>query len=265
MTADRSFYEFGPFRLDATGRLLFRGGEPVPLPPKAVDTLLFLVENAGNVLEKDRLLKQVWHDAFVEEGSLTRAISVVRKALGDGEDGQEFIATISRRGYRFAAPVKLVKNGAADSLGSSSQRLVPWAQREGLGDHAATPIDAQTPPAADSSANRGFEQVETRPKPIESKQSKRRWKWKLLFAALALLLIGAALIYPRLAEFIERQTRITQLQNLTAVPLTSLPGNVASPTFSPDGSQIAFAWDGENNGAGYDLYVKVIGREPSHR
>lgn len=262
MTADRSFYEFGPFRLDATGRLLFRGGEPVPLPPKAVDTLLFLVENAGNVLEKDRLLKQVWHDAFVEEGSLTRAISVVRKALGDGEDGQEFIATISRRGYRFVAPVKLMRNGTAVlSPESSSQRLAPLAQREGLGDSAATPIDAETPPAEDSRPSRGFEQVETRPTPIESKQAKRRWKWKLLFAALALLLIGAALIYSRLTEFIERQTRITQLQNLTVVPLTSLPGNVASPTFSPDGSQIAFAWDGENNGAGYDLYVKAIGTE----
>ena len=52
-----------------------------------------------------------------------------------------------------------------------------------------------------------------------------------------------------------------QLQQLTVVPLTALPGNVASPTFSPDGSQIAFAWDGENNGAGYDLYVKAIGTE----
>jgi Tol biopolymer transport system component len=54
---------------------------------------------------------------------------------------------------------------------------------------------------------------------------------------------------------------LRQLQQLTVVPLTALPGNVASPTFSPDGSQIAFAWDGENNGAGYDLYVKAIGTE----
>ena len=58
----------------------------------------------------------------------------------------------------------------------------PLAQREGLGDSAATPIDAETPPAEDSRPSRGFEQVETRPTPIESKQAKRRWKWKLLFA-----------------------------------------------------------------------------------
>jgi len=183
VTADRSFYEFGPFRLDATGRLLFRGGEPVPLPPKAVDTLLFLVENAGNVLEKDRLLKQVWHDAFVEEGSLTRAISVVRKALGDGEDGQEFIATISRRGYRFVAPVKLMRNGTAVlSPESSSQRLVPWLSVKG----SATLLPLRLMPrrrlrrtvgraGALSRSKRG-------PHPSSPKQAKRRWKWKLLFA-----------------------------------------------------------------------------------
>ena len=102
----RPFYEFGPFRLDATGRLLFRGTEPVPLPPKAVDTLLVLVKNAGTVVDKELLLKQVWQGAFVEEGSLTRVISVLRKALSNWEDGQEYIATISRRGYRFVAPVE---------------------------------------------------------------------------------------------------------------------------------------------------------------
>lgn len=109
--AERHSYEFGPFRLDVGGRLLFRGSEHVPLPPKAVDILVLLVENAGNVVEKDDLLKQVWQGTFVEEGSLARAISVLRKALGDGEDGQEFIATIPRRGYRFAVPLKVVDAG----------------------------------------------------------------------------------------------------------------------------------------------------------
>ena len=57
--AERPFYVFGPFHLDATGRLLLRGREPVPLPPKAIDTLLVLVENAGTVVSKEHLLKQV--------------------------------------------------------------------------------------------------------------------------------------------------------------------------------------------------------------
>lgn len=97
------FYEFGEYRLDADGPLLFRGSAPVPLPPKAADTLLMLVEKSGSVVDKVEILQQVWKDAFVEEGSLTRTISILRKALGQGE--REYIATVSKRGYRFAAPV----------------------------------------------------------------------------------------------------------------------------------------------------------------
>ena len=103
--AERRFYRFGRFRLDPNGRVLFRGDRAVRLPPKAADTLLVLVQNAGNVVEKQDLLKHVWQGAFVEEGSLTRTISILRKALEDPSHGQEFISTISKRGYRFAAPV----------------------------------------------------------------------------------------------------------------------------------------------------------------
>ena len=102
---DRCFYEFGPFRLDPSGRVLFRGAQAVPLPPKAGDVLVLLLQRAGDVVAKDELLKQVWHDAFVEDGSLTRTISVLRGILGAGRNGQQYIATVSRRGYRFAAQV----------------------------------------------------------------------------------------------------------------------------------------------------------------
>ena len=103
---NQTFYEFGRFRLDGTGRVLFRGDEAVPLSPKAADVLLLLVQNAGRVVEKKELLNAVWQDAFVEEGSLTRTISILRKVLGAGGDGQECIATVSKRGYRFALPVR---------------------------------------------------------------------------------------------------------------------------------------------------------------
>jgi TolB-like protein/Flp pilus assembly protein TadD len=102
---ERLFYRFGRFRLDPHGRVLFRGDRAVRLPPKAADTLLLLVQNAGNVVEKQDLLKRVWQDAFVEEGSLTRTISILRKALQDAAHGREFISTVAKRGYRFAAPV----------------------------------------------------------------------------------------------------------------------------------------------------------------
>ncbi len=102
---ERRFYRFGRFRLDPHGRVLFRGDRAVRLPPKAADTLLLLVQNAGNVVEKQDLLKRVWQGTFVEEGSLTRTISLLRKALQDAAHGQQFISTIAKRGYCFAAPV----------------------------------------------------------------------------------------------------------------------------------------------------------------
>ena len=99
-------YEFGPFRIDTSNRLLFRDGKPIVLKPKVVDTLLLLLENSGRVMEKDELIKRLWPDSFVEEGNLTQNIYVLRKALDTGEDAESYIETIPRRGYRFAAPVK---------------------------------------------------------------------------------------------------------------------------------------------------------------
>ncbi len=82
-SGQKHFYEFGPFRIDTVERQLLCGDEPVQLTPKAYETLLALAENAGRALDKDELLRRVWPDTFVEEGSLTRNISVLRKALGD--------------------------------------------------------------------------------------------------------------------------------------------------------------------------------------
>ena len=98
-------YEFGPFRLDAAEHLLLRAGETVPLQPKAFDLLLALVERHGRLLEKDELLKLVWPDTFVEEANLASNISLLRKALGEGENGQRDIETVPKRGYRFVAGV----------------------------------------------------------------------------------------------------------------------------------------------------------------
>lgn len=121
---ERRFYEFGRFRLDAAGPLLFRGEETIPLPPKAANTLLVLVQNAGQVVDKDDLLRQVWEETFVEEGSLTRTISILRKSLGEGQEGQEFIATLPKRGYRFVAKVRhSPEAGCQSSTRSAAQRL----------------------------------------------------------------------------------------------------------------------------------------------
>ena len=106
-------YEFGPFRLVPSERLLLRNDETVALTPKVFDLLLMLVRHNGHLVAKDELLKEVWPDTFIEEGSLARSISALRKVLGNNADGGAFIETVSKRGYRFAADVRESENKEA--------------------------------------------------------------------------------------------------------------------------------------------------------
>ncbi|HLK61803.1 MAG TPA: winged helix-turn-helix domain-containing protein [Bryobacteraceae bacterium] len=96
---------FGNFRLDRREALLTRDGAAVPLPPKVFDLLVYLVGNAGRLIEKEELLKAIWPDSFVEESNLTVNIAALRKALGAQTDGQPWIETVPKRGYRFVAAV----------------------------------------------------------------------------------------------------------------------------------------------------------------
>src|SRR5262249_50507987 len=107
VSPDNHLYEFKPFALDAANRTLFKDNEIVHLTPKAVETLLVLVRHAVQVVEKEQLLKEVWPDSFVEEGSLSHNIHELRKALGDDSAEPRYIETIPKRGYRFVAPVKV--------------------------------------------------------------------------------------------------------------------------------------------------------------
>ena len=107
------FYEFGRFRIRTADRVLLRDQEIVPLTPKVFDILLALVEGSGQVISKEGLMKKVWPDSFVEEGNLTQNISLLRKALGEGQNGHQYIETVARRGYRFVAQVR--ESAVADS------------------------------------------------------------------------------------------------------------------------------------------------------
>jgi len=98
-------YRFGPFRLDARKYRLWRDDEIVSLTRKASHTLVALVSHAGDIVDKEDLLREVWPDTFVNEDTLTQNISTLRKALGDDAEIPEYIETVPRRGYRFLAPV----------------------------------------------------------------------------------------------------------------------------------------------------------------
>jgi len=142
--------------------------------------------------------------------------------------------------------------------------------REALGDSAENPRFVETLP------RRGYRfigQVERaeQANSIESQSSVNGQKngiagrgWRIGIAVgSVILLIASGLLFSPIARhwLISFFTRQSQPQPFEAVPLTALPGQEISPSFSPDGNQVAFAWDGETNGAGFDLYVKVIGTD----
>jgi DNA-binding winged helix-turn-helix (wHTH) protein/Tfp pilus assembly protein PilF/TolB-like protein len=103
-------YEFEGFRLDPANRLLSCGDKEVPLPGRAFDVLLILVQQPGALLTKEVLLASVWAGAFVEEANLTVAISTLRRALNEDTRERRYIQTVARQGYRFIAEVRAVQD-----------------------------------------------------------------------------------------------------------------------------------------------------------
>jgi DNA-binding winged helix-turn-helix (wHTH) protein len=192
-------------------RKLLHDGESVPLTPKSFDLLLALVEHHGHLLEKDALMKMVWPDTFVEEANLSYNISLIRKALRDGENGQKFIETVPKRGYRFVA---LVREMGAEQAGID----------EAVARHT---------------------EGETRREPLASK-FKRHRKGPLL--AMAALVIAFGGIGFGLCKFINRPQTKTSGAEPKVAPFTSFPGEELQPAFSPDGNQIAFVRRKEKDG-----------------
>ncbi|HEX8502559.1 MAG TPA: winged helix-turn-helix domain-containing protein [Pyrinomonadaceae bacterium] len=161
----RQFFEFDPFVLDASERVLLRRGEPVHLTPKEFDTLLALVRGAGRVMSKEELLKEIWPDTFVGEATLAQNVFTLRRALGEAEGGRPFIETVPRRGYRFAVKVTerreaVVMPVAADDEGARAFAAARAAAARRVDEESATlirhhPDDdaAPPPPEADRPAH----------------------------------------------------------------------------------------------------------------
>src|SRR6478735_12355902 len=98
-----TIYQFGKFVLDVQEQTLTSNGAVVHLPLKEFETLLMLVENNGKILTKDEMMSAIWKDTFVEESNLAQYVSRLRKILN--VDGNQYIKTVSKRGYRFSADV----------------------------------------------------------------------------------------------------------------------------------------------------------------
>ncbi|HJX29131.1 MAG TPA: tetratricopeptide repeat protein, partial [Thermoanaerobaculia bacterium] len=147
---DRELYEFEGFVVDPYRRLLTRDGEPVPLPPKALATLVALLERHGQVVEKEELIQTVWPDTFITEATLTQNVFRLRKALGEEAGEHRFIVTIPGRGYSFVAAVR--RRAPVLSASGEFPRVelpppaVPIAQP--VTPPASPPIDPAAPPTA---------------------------------------------------------------------------------------------------------------------
>src|SRR5687768_1983084 len=111
---EQRIYQFGDFRIDADHRMLYHQESEIPLVPKAIETLLALVERRGRIVSKDELLQAVWPDTVVEESNLFVYLSVLRKTLGTLQDGRPYLETLRRRGYRFNGEVHLVEPAVED-------------------------------------------------------------------------------------------------------------------------------------------------------
>jgi TolB-like protein/DNA-binding winged helix-turn-helix (wHTH) protein/Tfp pilus assembly protein PilF len=122
---------FQSFRLDAANHCLWRGEERVIITPKAFDVLRHLVENAGRLVTQNELLEALWPETYVNQEVLRKYILEIRKALGDQHKNPAFIETVTKRGYRFIAPV------TDDSASEPPDLRASNATREALGDEAA--------------------------------------------------------------------------------------------------------------------------------
>ena len=109
-------YEFDDFRVDAAKRLLTKAdGAQIPLTPKVFDTLLYLIEHNGKIIEKDELMSAIWTDTIVEENNLSQNISILRRALGEKRGEHKFIVTIPGHGFKFVAEVRRVEVESGES------------------------------------------------------------------------------------------------------------------------------------------------------
>ena len=212
-------YLFENFELNEESFHLEQAGRRVPLEPKSLRVLLLLVKAKGKLVPKNTLLEEVWKGTFVDESTLTRAIALLRKQLGDDRRQPRFIETVPTIGYRFIASV--------------SELTAP-----GTG---AGPTGAE-------------EQLSKVSLPDSFKKAEPIVKGRIAIG------IGSLMVVLIVGTFVVLQWHRAQSPAVRSVPVTTVPGLVDDPAFSPDGEEVAFFWDAAGNGH-TDLYLQLVGGE----
>ena len=198
------FYEFGPFRLDPVKRLLLRQSAAVALAPKALDTLLLLVERRGQMLTKDELMQALWPDSFVEEANLAVQVSALRKALGERAGEHRYIVTVPGRGYRFVADVRELPANAPGLVVEHSRAQFIFEEEEAqpaAGEDHSSPLAAGAPG-------------------LGRRQRSRRAVYLATACAALVLAAGALLLYRQRATSGDAQA--TPVRSLAVLPFRSL-------------------------------------------
>jgi Tol biopolymer transport system component/DNA-binding winged helix-turn-helix (wHTH) protein len=228
---------FDRFEVDFLSGRLLKNGRRIRLQPQPFRMLGLMLRRPGVLITREEVCRELWDsDTFVEfDHSLGTAVNKIREALGDSAENPKFIETIPRRGYRF---IGQIANG--------------------------------TPPApspAPSSCGPPVLSISRVPSPINDTVSSERtlptgesWRRLAVIAAIGLIAVSAgALAYRHAAT----STQHAFDSAINVSPFTALPGVQTASAFSPDGSRVAFAWNGDpaSGGKGYDLYVKSLGSE----
>jgi len=237
------FYTFGDYKIEKTERLLTRKGEVVPLPPKAVELLFVLLENNNHIVTKEELMNLVWADSFVEEANLSRNVFLLRKVLGEGENGGEkYIETIPRRGYRFAANV-------AETNGEESIEIIA---HERTRSHIVIEEETEIDDAPIQEGEAGARRLETAKQSLKPREKVRRQRRGAIVLSAASLAVISAAVFGWFAFFKENKSSASK--PATTFTLVTNSGKVSNASISPDGKFIAY---GENYERGEGvIYVR---------
>lgn len=267
-------YKFGNFRLEVAERRLFRDGEPVLLTPKAFDVLVILVRNDGKLVTKQELLNQVWPNMVVEEANLANNISLLRKTLGSIPADEPLIETVPRHGYRFRGNVTLVSQPLPPRPFMIERYTVMEVQTEEIetptGESEVFPVidlppDSPDPRLSEPGQTRDFIQASPAPKLIESPDQSGTtsgakagtglglYRWPLV-TVFGIIMVS----FGYFGFYSSEQKTVTSLPPPRILPVTNQSGEKLNPSFSPDGKQIAYAWD-KYETENFDIYITQIG------